>query len=256
MNTIHSPSIFNSPAASSWIPVCLPKFNAGGFVNAYVTFIREDDNGVRLSDLAASPSHDNRDSTKSVESTRTEENNRPEAQVGLDESGIAFVCINGGGEFDVIREWCDSVINKMSSDGTLTALVNAYQSKQTEYSVSGLGIPGLRHFVYKSRTQVQITQPIFDDPYDLPQARKRIVTLYQILHDSIHGKSGQQAGLKMQYIRASDESVMGWITQQFELYIAFSPLLPKSAAVVAANAVARWVKKEETRLFLRDAPVF
>jgi hypothetical protein len=37
------------------------------------------------------------------------------------------------------------------------------------------------------------------------------VTLYQILHDSIHGKSGQQAGLKLQYIRTGDESVMGWV---------------------------------------------
>jgi len=255
MNTIHSPSIFNSPAASSWIPVCLPKFNAGGFVNAYITFIRKENN-IHFSDATASSSHDDRDSAKLVECTRTEENSRPGARVGLDESGIAFVCINGGGEFDAIRGWCDSVINKLNSHGTLTALVNAYQSNQTEYSVSGLGIPGLRHFVYKSRTQVQITQPIFEDPYDQPQARKRIATLYQILHDSIHGKSGQQAGLKLQYIRTNDESVMGWITQPFELYIALSPLLPKNAAVGAANAVARWVKKEEIRLFLRDAPVF
>ena len=107
--------------------------------------------------------------------------------------------------------------------------MNAYHGKQTEYSVSGLGIPGLRHFVYKSRIQVQITQPIFESPYDQPEARKRsafssifslyffvdcfsrIVTLYQILHDSIHGKSGQQAGLKLQYIRTSEESVMGWV---------------------------------------------
>jgi Trafficking protein Mon1. len=46
------------------------------------------------------------------------------------------------------------------------------------------------------------------------------------------------------------------LTQPFELYIALSSRLPKSAAVGAANAVARWVKKEEGRLFLRDAPVF
>jgi len=255
MNTIHSPSILNAPAASSWIPFCLPKFNAGGFVNAYITFIRQDNN-IRLSDVTTSPLHNDQETSKPVESTLIEENSQSEVQVGLDESGIAFVCINGGGEFDVIRGWCDSIINKLNSDGTLTALVNAYQSKQTEYSVSQLAIPGLRHFVYKSRVQMQITQPIFEDPYDQPQARKRIATLYQILHDSIHGKSGQQAGLKLQYIRTSDESVMGWITQPFELYIALSPLLPKSAAVGAANAVARWVKKEETRLFLRDAPVF
>lgn len=46
------------------------------------------------------------------------------------------------------------------------------------------------------------------------------------------------------------------ITQPFEIYITLSHWLPKSAAVGAANAVARWVKKEEARLFLRDAPVF
>lgn len=46
------------------------------------------------------------------------------------------------------------------------------------------------------------------------------------------------------------------ITQPFELYLAMSPLVPKSAVVNAANAIARWVQREEKRLFLRDAPVF
>ncbi|KAF8158266.1 trafficking protein Mon1-domain-containing protein [Crassisporium funariophilum] len=255
MNTIHSPSIFNSPASASWIPVCLPKFNPAGFVNAYITFLRKDDS-VNLQDTSTSTSHDGQSLPQSVEGAPTEEISKAVPQEGLNESGITFVCISGGGEFDVIRGWCDSVIKKLTSEGTLTALLNAYQSKQTEYSVSELGIPGLRHFVYKSRTQVQITLPTFEDPYDDTQARKRIMTLYQTLHDSIHAKSGQDAGLKLQYIRTDSESVMGWITQPFELYIALSPLLPKSAAVGAANAVARWVKKEEARLFLRDAPVF
>lgn len=102
----------------------------------------------------------------------------------------------------------------------------------------------------------------------------RVVTLYQMVHDAIHAKSGQEGPLKLQYIRTEKVCVMGWvstiraypypagthitsqITQPFELYIALSPRLPKSAAVGAANAVVRWVKKEEGRLFLRDAPVF
>jgi len=119
-----------------------------------------------------------------------------------------------------------------------------------------LGIPGLRHFVYKSRSQVQVAVPIFEDPYDNLEDHRRLITLYQTLHDAIHAKSGQEGTLKLQYIRTEKESVMGWITQPFELYIAISPRLPKTAAVGAANAVARWVKKEEGRLFLRDAPVF
>ena len=132
MNTIHSPSIFNSPAASSWIPFCLPKFNAGGFVNAYITFIRKDTN-VHLSDVTASPSHDDRDATKSLESNRTEENSQPEAQVGLDESGIAFVCISGSGEFDVIRSWCNSVINVIHLPSFWISATYYYYVSETEF---------------------------------------------------------------------------------------------------------------------------
>ena len=62
----------------------------------------------------------------------------------------------------------------MDTEGTLDALVGAYQENQTEYSVSELGIPGLRHFVYKSRAHVQITYPTFEDPYDQSQSRKRL----------------------------------------------------------------------------------
>jgi hypothetical protein len=49
---------------------------------------------------------------------------------------------------------------------------------------------------------------------------------------------------------------MTQITQPFELYVTVEPHLPKNAIVGAANAVARWVKTEESKLFLRDAPVF
>lgn len=37
------------------------------------------------------------------------------------------------------------------------------------------------------------------------------MTLYQILHDAIHAKSGQEGPLKLQYIRTERESVMGWV---------------------------------------------
>ncbi|KAJ3566111.1 hypothetical protein NP233_g7201 [Leucocoprinus birnbaumii] len=67
----------------------------------------------------------------------------------------------------------------------------------------------------------------------------KLITLYEKLHDSIHAKSGQSELLKLQYIRTDTESVMGWITQPFELYVAVSPRLPKSAVIGAANAVVR-----------------
>ncbi|KAJ7784388.1 vacuolar fusion protein MON1 [Mycena metata] len=244
LNTIHAPSILNSPASASWIPVCLPKFNPSGFVNAYISFPRKDDG------LEAEQQTSSEDLANSVTTVKPRY-----AHHALD-SGIGLICISGGGDFETIRAWCDSATERMENDGTLDLIASAFRSGWTEYSVAELGIPGLRHFLYKSRAQVQITCPTFEDPYDNIDERRRLTTLYQIIHDAIHAKSGQEATLKLQYIRSEKESVMGWITQPFELYVTLSPRLPKSAAVGAANAVARWVKKEESRLFLRDAPVF
>lgn len=205
-------------------------------MNAYISFLRRD---------GSDPEHQET-TIRSIAGTNA--TSTP--------SRIALVCISGGGEFDSIRGWCDTVTQRLEKEGILDAITSACSSRQTRYSVADLGIPGLRHFVYKSRSQVQVAVPIFEDPYDNLEDHRRLITLYQTLHDAIHAKSGQEGTLKLQYIRTEKESVMGWITQPFELYIAISPRLPKTAAVGAANAVARWVKKEEGRLFLRDAPVF
>ncbi|KAF8630953.1 hypothetical protein AX17_005309 [Amanita inopinata Kibby_2008] len=255
LNTVHSPSIINSPASASWIPVCLPKYNSQTFVNAYISFLRREDH---------QGSHD-------LPPILMQDSGAPEVTQGLgpevrkslavdggltSSSNVVLVCISGSGDMDVTRGWCDTVAQVLENDGLTEEIMDACRSRSTVYSVSDLGIPGLRHFVYKSRAHVQITMPVFEDPYDDISARRRLVTFYQVLHDAIHAKSGQEGTLKLQYLRTEKESVMGWITQPFEVYLSLSHWLPKSAAINAANAVARWVKKEETRLFLRDAPVF
>jgi hypothetical protein len=51
--------------------------------------------------------------------------------------------------------------------------MKAFRTGATEYNVSQLGIPGLRHFVYKSRAHVQVTSPVFEDPYDDVNERRR-----------------------------------------------------------------------------------
>lgn len=121
---------------------------------------------------------------------------------------------------------------RLTQDGLLDALINAISRGETEYSVSDLGVPGLRHFVYKSRAHVQVTMPLFEDPYDVLNEKRRyatlfmvssgtakrcsrvccrLTTLYQTMYDAIHAKSGQGSTLKLQYIRTERESVMGWV---------------------------------------------
>jgi len=230
--------------------VCLPKFNPAGFVNAYITFLRKPEyNGV-------DPPNPNPDFLGDRQGDPSGRMVDAPQQAGQLDKGIGLVCISGGGEFETVRGWCDAVAEKMNTTGLLDSISDIINSGQAQYSVSQLGIPGLRHFIYKSRPHVQITFPIFEDPYEEMEERRRIITMYQVAYDAIHAKSGQSGPLKLQYIRTKKEIVMGWITQPFELYVVLSPRLPKAAVINAANSVTRWVKKEEAKLFLRDAPVF
>ncbi|KAI0345875.1 DUF254-domain-containing protein [Trametopsis cervina] len=169
---------------------------------------------------------------------------------------VGLICVSGLGDFDAVRNWCSFIAEKLERDGLIRAISNSVIKGTTEYAVGDLSIPGLRHFFYKSRSHVQVTMPAFEEPYDDLNERRRLITLYQTVHDAIHAKSGQESTLKLQYIRTGKESVLGWITKPYELYLAMSPLLPKSAVINAANSIARWIQKEEKRLFLRDAPVF
>ncbi|CAL1713268.1 unnamed protein product [Somion occarium] len=256
INTIHAPSILNSSASASWLPICLPKFNPSAFVNAYVMFLR------RTSEETKPPTSSS--SRESSEPTSTAGSRVPSIVVSDHSSTptptslpeIGLICVSGAADFEAVRSWCNTVSEKLERDGLMNAMVDAITKGKTTYSVSDLSIPGLRHFLYKSRSHVQVTMPEYEDPYDDLDERRRLITLYEILHDAIHAKSGQGSTLKLQYIRTERESIMGWITQPFELYLAMSPLIPKSAVVNAANAISRWVQKEEKRLFLRDAPVF
>ena len=36
--------------------------------------------------------------------------------------------------------------------------------------------------------------------------------MYQVIHDGIHAKSGQESTLKLQYLKTEKESIMGWVS--------------------------------------------
>ncbi|KAJ9125542.1 hypothetical protein QFC22_000504 [Naganishia vaughanmartiniae] len=158
------------------------------------------------------------------------------------EVGLVFVSADKEG-FEPLREWRDSVVKKLEHAKVLNKIENAHLHH--EYSLSDLDTPG--H-----------------------------------IYDGIHAKSGQLAPLKQFYVRTAFEACMGWVgafyltihspelniiakciivfftqsTTTFELYLTVSPEMPKHSVVSAANAIVRWIGKEESRLFLRDAPVF
>ncbi|GAA5881996.1 hypothetical protein JCM1840_002092 [Sporobolomyces johnsonii] len=239
-------SPLTEPGLESWLPICLPRFNPRGFLHAYVSFLP-----------SSSSSSEGGTGLVLLSSER-------DAFVGVKDAaeGIKERLLGGPSASGHAKEKKGKVHHKGGkAAGGLVHEVEMARSGQ-EYSLGELAIPGLRHFVYKSRALVQVTRPAWEGDYlSSSQAQYRLITLYQTVYESLHPRpaqsgSGVRNPAQVQYVRTEHEAVLGWVTAQFELYVATSPLLPHSAVVSAARAVSRWVKNEEERLFLTSSPSF
>lgn len=176
--TIAAPSIKGTSA--SWLPICLPKFNASGFLHAYVSFIRS-------------------------------EEDTPEEQAGTERKpSIALILISAAGDFENVRAWSSYTIDRLESSSTIDALLEA--ARTAEYTLDDLQVPGLRHFIYKSRPNVQVTMPHYALENGGSESEfQRIFSLYRTAFDAIHAKGGQECTLRLQYVKTQSVCVMAWV---------------------------------------------
>ncbi|CAF96888.1 unnamed protein product [Tetraodon nigroviridis] len=141
---------------------------------------------------------------------------------------------------------------------------SAYQAlkealKCPSYSVEQVGIPELRHFLYKSKSSGLYTSPEFPELYQSDKEQERLMGLYQELHSHLHHPVRP---LRFFYCCSNQENLLAWVsitvshhvhhdmTNGFELYLCFSPLGTKALAVSAINKLLKWIRKEEDRLFI------
>ncbi|XP_029682563.1 protein SAND isoform X1 [Takifugu rubripes] len=128
----------------------------------------------------------------------------------------------------------------------------AYQAlkealKCPSYSVEQVGIPELRHFLYKSKSSGLYTSPEFPELYQSDEEQERLMGLYQDLHSHLHHPVRP---LRFFYRCTNKENLLAWVTNGFQLYLCFSPLGTKAMAVSAVNKLLKWIRKEEDRLFI------
>jgi len=126
--------------------------------------------------------------------------------------------------------------------------------KQHNYSVSEVGIPDLLHFLYKTHGLSQMTQPQTGPPYHTKSQRKRLFRLYQQVHDNCYLDKDKPH--KVYYHRSESETIVAWITNAFDLYACFSPLVSKAEAIKGVNNLLKWINKEEHNLFITNATVW
>ncbi|XP_052068147.1 vacuolar fusion protein MON1 homolog A-like [Mytilus californianus] len=196
-------------AAESWTPICLPKFDASGFLQAHISYLDESCQTCML-------------------------------LLSVDRES-----------FFILSECKKKIQERLIKYNGLQAISDSLM--KTSYSCQQCGISDLRHFLYKSRSMAQYTSPELEAPYLSDEEQERLFGLYLYLHNRIHTSVRP---LKILYHVGKHETLLGWVTQQFELYAVFGPLITKHTAIGAINKLLRWIKKEETRLFILNSATF
>jgi hypothetical protein len=117
INTAHSPSIVNSSASASWLPLCLPKYNPSGFVHVFVTFLRSEtysDSGTFTPEPKAKSRISPPSDSSSLTSTRERDGAKAESSLPNRDihssADVGLICVTANGDFESIRAWCGVVI--------------------------------------------------------------------------------------------------------------------------------------------------
>lgn len=124
--------------SESWLPVCLPRYNATGFLHAYVSF--------------------------------------PAPSLGLvfvsgDREGF-FALREWGESITETLKASSEAWTALTGESVTDAGNTEADAEGPKYSLGDLAVPGLRHFLYKHRAYVQVTMPAWEDDY-LDEANRR-----------------------------------------------------------------------------------
>jgi hypothetical protein len=131
-------------------------------------------------------------------------------------------------------------------------------------------VPGtvLRHFLYKSRGNLQYVMPTYEPHFATMIDRRRcaclqqqlqallrladnlvyrLLSLYSRLQSTVQAKMSH---LKVYHCVEVNSMSLAWVTPMFELYCVAGPNVPRNALAQGANKVVQWVRREEERIFI------
>lgn len=223
----------------NWIPLCLPGFNKNGYLYMYVSFVSAYD-------------------SEAEQGSEGHETGKP------DDIAILLISANKESFYD-LRKMRDALVEELEVHGSMAIIKSAVRrGRPTATDI----VPGtvLRHFLYKSRANVQFTMPSYEPSFTTLLARRRwvlnqlncfrslnanpssrLLSLYHALHASIHAKN---AHLKVHHCISRESISLAWVTPLFELYCVAGPHASRNALAQSANKVIQWVRREEERVFI------
>ena len=133
----------------NWIPLCLPGFNKTGYLYMYVSFLNAHENGS----VPDSPH---------VQDTR-----------GATEDEITVLLISVDKEsFFELKQMRDEVVEQLDKNGSMSLIRKAVRQGRPDINCIVPGTP-LKHFIYRSRANVQLVVSSFEPLFDTLLARRR-----------------------------------------------------------------------------------
>ncbi|XP_037416343.1 vacuolar fusion protein MON1 homolog isoform X2 [Triticum dicoccoides] len=219
--------------SESFSPICLPRYNPMAFLYAYVHFFDEN-TYLTLLTPRSDAFFDLKDSRARIQDVLLKSNVLLEVQRSLHENVLRVE---------------DVPIDPTSQSTSAPAQSSQGLNSQLLSSDEAIGGPaGLWHFIYKSVYLDQYVSSEFALPIRNPKQQKRLYKAYQKVYASMHDKA--TGPHKTQFRRTEDYVMLSWITQDFELYAAFSPLADKTQAIKICNRVCQWIRDLEDRVFI------
>ncbi|EDV57778.1 vacuolar fusion protein MON1 homolog A [Drosophila erecta] len=116
-----------------------------------------------------------------------------------------------------------------------------------------VGIPELRHFLYKPKSTAQLLCPMLRHPYKSLAELERLEAIYCDLLHRIHNSSRP---LKLIYEIKEREVVLAWATGTYELYAIFEPVVDKATVIKYVDKLIKWIEKEYDVYFIRNHATF
>ncbi|XP_055638116.1 protein SAND [Toxorhynchites rutilus septentrionalis] len=153
--------------------------------------------------------------------------------------------------FFVLSEAKRKITDKLRRSNCLEAINDAMNSRGIK--LQNIGIPEIRHFIYKSKSNAQLLCSELTMPYSSIGQFKRLEGMYFELHHRIHN-SGRP--VKLIYQMQEKEILLAWVTQAYELFATFEPTVHRNDVINLVNKLLKWIKKEENNLFILSAPTF
>ncbi len=171
----------------------------------------------------------------------------------VDQEQICLLLLSTTGTpqaFYALQQCSASIHKQLEATGALDRIKHALL--EGEYVLPSINSPNLLHFLYKSNATSQLTSPAFTPPYDNEAEQLRLFRLYQLVHQQL-----RQLPVPMNIFmhNTDSESVFVWTCQGFELFATFGPLTSKAEAIKTCNSLLRWIKENESRLFILSSPV-